>query len=100
MLLSEKKRRTSRRRILSFYPEKGPLRRELYPKHMAFFAAGAKWQERCVCAANRIGKTEGIGGYELTCHLTGNYPDWWVGKRFFRPIPSSDSTWYLLLSAS
>ena len=33
-------------------------------------------------AANRVGKTEGGGGYELTCHLTGRYPDWWEGARF------------------
>jgi len=26
------------------------------------------------------------GGYELSCHLTGEYPDWWVGRRFNRPI--------------
>lgn len=26
------------------------------------------------------------GGYELCCHLTGIYPEWWVGKRFERPI--------------
>ena len=33
-------------------------------------------------AGNRIGKTEGGGGYELTCHLTGRYPSWWEGARF------------------
>jgi phage terminase large subunit-like protein len=32
-------------------------------------------------AANRVGKTEG-GAFELTCHLTGLYPHWWVGRRF------------------
>lgn len=37
-------------------------------------------------AANRIGKTEGAGGYEMALHLTGLYPDWWTGKRFNRPI--------------
>lgn len=37
-------------------------------------------------AANRVGKTEGIGGYEVTCHLTGIYPDWWVGRKFDRPV--------------
>lgn len=37
-------------------------------------------------AANRVGKTEGVGGYELTLHLTGQYPEWWVGRRFSRPI--------------
>ncbi len=33
-------------------------------------------------AANRVGKTEGIGGYETTLHLTGEYPHWWEGRRF------------------
>lgn len=37
-------------------------------------------------AANRVGKTWGVGGYETTLHLTGRYPDWWVGRRFDRPI--------------
>jgi len=37
-------------------------------------------------AANRVGKTEGVGGYELTLHLTGLYPEWWDGYRFDRPI--------------
>lgn len=25
-------------------------------------------------------------GYELTCHLTGHYPEWWQGRRFPGPI--------------
>mgnify|MGYP001588529111 CR=1 FL=1 len=33
-------------------------------------------------AANRVGKTEGGGGYEMVCHLTGRYPAWWDGARF------------------
>lgn len=37
-------------------------------------------------AANRVGKTEGAGGYEMVLHLTGRYPPWWTGKRFNRPI--------------
>jgi phage terminase large subunit-like protein len=53
---------------------------------MAFFAAGARHQERCMMAANRIGKTFGLGGYETTLHLTGLYPDWWQGYRFAQPI--------------
>ena len=28
----------------------------------------------------------GMGGYEMTCHLTGRYPDWWEGRQFTRPI--------------
>lgn len=37
-------------------------------------------------AANRVGKTEGVGAYETVLHLTGNYPPWWAGRRFTRPI--------------
>lgn len=36
-------------------------------------------------AANRVGKSES-GAYETTCHLTGNYPEWWPGRRFAKPI--------------
>jgi phage terminase large subunit-like protein len=77
-------RLTERERIRGYYPDEGPLRRELYPKHLEFFAAGATQKERLMLAANRVGKTEGIGGYELTLHLTGDYPVWWVGRRFNR----------------
>lgn len=73
-------------RIEDLYPEAGPLRRELYAKHMAFFAAGAEHQERCMMAANRIGKSFGVGGYEVTLHLTGRYPEWWAGRRFDGPV--------------
>ena len=79
-------RRTSENRIDAYYPDEGPLRRELYPKHLEFFRAGVEHRERCFLAANRVGKTEGVGGYELTCHLTGEYPDWWQGRAFDRPI--------------
>jgi phage terminase large subunit-like protein len=85
-LLEEKERRRSRRRIDTYYPDSGPLRRELYPKHMAFFRAGVEHRERLMLAANRVGKTEGIGGYETAMHLTGQYPHWWSGRRFERPI--------------
>lgn len=53
---------------------------------MEFFAAGAEHRERAFVAANRIGKSEGVGGYEMALHLTGYYPDWWVGRRFEHPI--------------
>lgn len=94
--------RRARNKISRYYPETGPYRRQLYRKHMAFFAGGGTHQpipdacpsdctgqphrERACIAANRIGKTEGIGAYEVTLHATGNYPDWWPGRRFDRPI--------------
>lgn len=85
-LQEEKLRRISRRKIQTYYPDEGDLRRELYPKHMEFFKAGDLFRERCFMAANRIGKTEGAGGYETALHLTGNYPDWWEGARFDAPV--------------
>jgi phage terminase large subunit-like protein len=73
-------------KLESFYPGTGPLRRELYVKHMEFFEAGATKNERLFMAANRVGKSEGVGAYEMTLHLTGNYPAWWKGRRFKRPV--------------
>lgn len=53
VLLKEKERRINSNQILTLYPETGPLRRELYVPHMAFFEAGKKYKERCIMAANR-----------------------------------------------
>jgi hypothetical protein len=77
---------TERLTLGTYYPDAGPLCRALHPKHLAFFAAGAVHRERLFMAANRVGKTEGVGGYETTLHLTGDYPPWWEGRRFDRPI--------------
>ncbi len=85
-LLEEKRRRQARRKIDAYYPSEGPLRRELYVKHTDFFRAGAEHRERLMLSANRVGKTEGVGGYETTLHLTGDYPDWWAGRRYDHPI--------------
>lgn len=73
-------------RLHQLYPDTGPLRRELYPKHLQFFAAGNEHPERCMMAANRVGKSWGVGGYETALHLTGLYPEWWTGRRFNEPI--------------
>jgi phage terminase large subunit-like protein len=59
--------------------------REHYQQHLEFFRQGARYRARCFMAANRVGKTFSAGGYELTCHLTGQYPAWWEGKRFRAP---------------
>jgi len=85
-LLAEHERRRTRRKLFTYYPEAGPLRRALYPKHTRFFALGRDHHERLFMAANRVGKTEGVGGYETTLHLTGRYPAWWQGRRFDQAI--------------
>lgn len=90
------------RALYRLYPDEGPLRRELYARHMAFFQAGGlhdpieTWcpdecdghphRERLALCANRVGKSLGMGGFETTVHLTGRYPDWWSGHRFAAPI--------------
>lgn len=56
--------------------------RDKYPKHLEWLAAGKDYRERCAMMANRVGKTFSLGGYELACHLTGLYPEWWEGRRF------------------
>lgn len=79
--LAELDRERARNKWQALFPADGPLRRDLYPKHMEFFAAGAKYRERLFMAGNRIGKTV-AGGFEVGLHLTGRYPDWWEGRRF------------------
>lgn len=82
LLLAEKERRQLRRKLYTYFPDTGPLRRELYKQHLEFFRLGKTYATRAFMAGNRVGKTEGGGGYELTLHLTGRYPDWWEGRRF------------------
>ena len=76
------RRRTNR--FEQFFPDEGPFRRELYPKHLEFFGAGKTHTERLFQAGNRVGKTI-AGAYETTAHMTGRYPHWWKGREFNRP---------------
>jgi Bacteriophage terminase large (ATPase) subunit and inactivated derivatives len=69
---------------VSLSPEQGPTCRILYRKACRFLSAGSQYPERGFIAANRIGKTE-TAAFEVRCHLTGRYPDWWEGRRWSRP---------------
>ncbi len=42
MALQEAAHRKLRRKFYDMYPDTGPLRRELYRKHLLFFRLGAK----------------------------------------------------------
>lgn len=55
-MMDERLRRRTQRKLLTYYPDDGPLRRELYPRHCAFFRAGETYRQRLFLAANRIGK--------------------------------------------
>lgn len=84
LIIQEIKRRTEQAKLQQLYPDDGPLRRELYIKHLKMFAAGKEHLERGALGGNRVGKTLGIGGYETALHLTGLYPRWWEGHRITR----------------
>src|ERR1700732_1923709 len=57
-----------------------------YPTQLAFFAAGSSGvHQRLIYGGNQTGKTLSAAA-EVSWHLTGNYPDWWTGKRFAKPI--------------
>lgn len=75
----ERINRAIARRALEFYAP--------YPKQREFHRAGgdADVRERLLMAANQVGKTIGAGA-ETAMHLTGQYPDWWDGIRFEKPV--------------
>jgi phage terminase large subunit-like protein len=79
-LLAALEREASRRQSLRKLTEYRP-----YAKQADFHAAGATHRERLFLAGNRCGKTQ-AGAYELSMHLTGQYPAWWIGKRFDMPV--------------
>lgn len=54
-----------------------------YPKQAEFHALGARFRERMFFAGNQLGKTR-CAAAEVAFHLTGEYPEWWQGKRFAR----------------
>lgn len=56
-----------------------------YPKQQEFFDLGAMVRERMLRAGNQIGKSE-AGAVEMAYHLTGEYPDDWMGHRFTKPV--------------
>jgi phage terminase large subunit-like protein len=56
-----------------------------YKWQMQFYESGTRSKQRALMAANRVGKSFSAA-YEMACHLTGKYPDWWPGIRFYRPI--------------
>lgn len=75
-LLEEARRRQRTRRLSTYRP---------YPKQVEFHNSGARHRERLFMAGNQLGKTL-AGAAEAAMHLTGQYPGWWRGKRFSKPI--------------
>uniref|UniRef100_UPI003F497E4D terminase large subunit domain-containing protein n=1 Tax=Ensifer adhaerens TaxID=106592 RepID=UPI003F497E4D len=75
-LLAEQDRRTRQNRLATYKP---------YRKQLEFHKASAAYRERLFMAGNQLGKTL-AGAAEAAMHLTGQYPDWWEGRRFDHPV--------------
>ncbi len=75
-LVRERERRQRINRLRDYVP---------YAKQVEFHEAGAAYRERLFMAGNQLGKTLS-GAAEAAMHLTGQYPDWWPGRRWDRPI--------------
>ena len=56
-----------------------------YPKQQEFFDASSVYSETMLSAGNQQGKTQ-AGAAAMAYHLTGNYPDDWLGRKWDRPI--------------
>lgn len=76
--LNEKAKRKAENKLLSYHP---------YPKQQDFHDAGGDEgvRERLLMAGNQQGKTWSAG-FEVAMHLTGEYPEWWDGKRWDRRV--------------
>lgn len=56
-----------------------------YPKQREFLTLSAVMREVMLMAGNQLGKTE-TGAYAAACHLTGEYPADWKGRKYTRPV--------------
>lgn len=78
-LLREKERRQKRHKLIDYY-------NSFYDWQVQFCANTLNYYESCLCAANQIGKTR-VGTVIDALHLTGEYPENYVGFRFdFPPL--------------
>jgi len=75
-LLREKQHRLETTRLAQYKP---------YKYQSKFHAEGKECRQRILMAANRVGKTY-CGATETAYHLTGNYPEWWEGRRFSKGV--------------
>lgn len=56
-----------------------------YQPILDFEVRGSHCYESGGVIHHNSGKTT-IGAFEVACHVTGQYPDWWLGRRFDKPV--------------
>ncbi len=71
--------------LIAEYEPYGLLPTDTSDWQMRFHADGKDNPQRLLMCANRVGKTL-CGKAEVAYHATGQYPKWWVGKRFNHPV--------------
>ena len=74
-LLQEVTAELNKEQILDYRP---------YPKQRLFHELSGSMRERLLRAGNQQGKSFCVGN-EASYHLTGEYPNWWTGRRWDRP---------------
>lgn len=70
-----------------YFPDDGPFSRYLYPKSLEFFSATGEglYKVFSLFGGNRTSKTFSPC-YAIACWTTGEYPEWWDGLRFQKPV--------------
>ncbi len=84
-VLAELDKKHTYSKIDFLFPDQGPFSRDKYEKQISFFAHGRDHLVRAIVGGNGTGKSV-LGAAELVYHLTGQYPTWWAGRRFKKPI--------------
>jgi phage terminase large subunit-like protein len=93
--LAELDKRTRYNKLAYVFPDTGPRSRHLYVKQVDFMNASQNYPELLLCGANRSGKSFTLA-YFAAMHITGIYPDWYKGKRFYGDI----TVWLTSLTAA
>lgn len=75
-LATEKARRDKHQKLYRYQP---------YGFQKLLHAASKDNSQIVLMAANRVGKSY-AAAREIAYHLTGQYPDWWKGRTFDRPV--------------